>query len=201
MCLLKKGMKFKMKINIYDFDGTIYDGDSTLDFYFYCLKKNIKIFFLIPKQLFSIFLYFIKVKNKDQMKETFFSFLKYIDDIDEYLINFWNQNYKKIKKWYLDSNHDNDVIISASPEFLLEIPIKKLKIKKLIATLVDKKSGKFLSNNCHGKEKVKRLFEEYSNIIVTKMYTDSLTDKPLLDIALNGYIVKKDNLIIYKKEK
>ena len=135
------------------------------------------------------------------MKETFFSFLKYIDDIDEYLINFWNQNYKKIKKWYLDSNHDNDVIISASPEFLLEIPIKKLKIKKLIATLVDKKSGKFLSNNCHGKEKVKRLFEEYSNIIVTKMYTDSLTDKPLLDIALNGYIVKKDNLIIYKKEK
>ena len=29
-----------MKINLYDFDQTIYDGDSTRDFFFYELKKN-----------------------------------------------------------------------------------------------------------------------------------------------------------------
>ena len=71
-----------MKVNIYDFDGTIYDGDSTLDFYMFCLKKNIKIFILLPKQLFYIFLYKINIKNKNQMKEVFFSFLNYIDNID-----------------------------------------------------------------------------------------------------------------------
>ena len=27
-----------MKINLYDFDGTIYDGDSTFDFFKYELK-------------------------------------------------------------------------------------------------------------------------------------------------------------------
>ena len=26
-------------MNVYDFDKTIYNGDSTLDFYFFCLKK------------------------------------------------------------------------------------------------------------------------------------------------------------------
>ena len=30
-------------MNIYDFDETIYDSDSTKDFYFYCLKKYPKI--------------------------------------------------------------------------------------------------------------------------------------------------------------
>ena len=29
----------KVKINLYDFDGTIYDGDSTLDFIKYTFKK------------------------------------------------------------------------------------------------------------------------------------------------------------------
>ena len=30
-------------INGYDFDETIYDGDSSVDFYFFCLRKNKKV--------------------------------------------------------------------------------------------------------------------------------------------------------------
>ena len=30
-------------INSYDFDKTIYDGDSSADFYKYCLKRNKKV--------------------------------------------------------------------------------------------------------------------------------------------------------------
>ena len=29
-----------MKIVAYDFDGTIYDGDSSVDFYKFCFKKK-----------------------------------------------------------------------------------------------------------------------------------------------------------------
>ena len=29
-----------MKINMYDFDDTIYDGDSSVDFIKYCYKKG-----------------------------------------------------------------------------------------------------------------------------------------------------------------
>ena len=28
------------KIDVYDFDGTIYDGDSSIDFFLYAIKKK-----------------------------------------------------------------------------------------------------------------------------------------------------------------
>ena len=40
-------------MNVYDFDKTIYDGDSTIDFYFYCLKKHPKIILCLPIQLYA----------------------------------------------------------------------------------------------------------------------------------------------------
>lgn len=27
-------------MNVYDFDNTLYDGESTFDFFFFCLSKN-----------------------------------------------------------------------------------------------------------------------------------------------------------------
>ena len=35
-------------INGYDFDETIYDGDSSVDFYFFCLGKNKKVLKQLP---------------------------------------------------------------------------------------------------------------------------------------------------------
>lgn len=33
-------------MNVYDFDKTIYDGDSTIDFYFYCSKNIQKLYYV-----------------------------------------------------------------------------------------------------------------------------------------------------------
>lgn len=35
-------------MNVYDFDKTIYYGDSTADFYLFCLKRHKKILTLAP---------------------------------------------------------------------------------------------------------------------------------------------------------
>ncbi len=184
-----------MKVNLCDFDKTIYDGDSSIDFYNFCLKKKIAILKHLPKQVLYIFLYKIKKKNKTEMKEVLFSFLKDFNNIDEVIEEFWNKYYEKIKKWYLIKNHSNDIIISASPEFLLKIPCDKLKVKDLIASKVDKKNGKFIGENCYGKEKVRRLKEKYPNIKISNAYSDSMSDYPLFEIASNSYIVKKNNII------
>lgn len=32
--------KKSMRVIAYDFDGTIYDGDSSIDFYKFCIKKK-----------------------------------------------------------------------------------------------------------------------------------------------------------------
>ena len=48
-------------INVYDFDKTIYDGDSTIDFWIFCLKRNKTILLNIPKIVLTYILSIIEV--------------------------------------------------------------------------------------------------------------------------------------------
>ena len=43
-------------MNVYDFDKTIYDGDSTIDFYLFSIKKDFTLIRYFPKQVFYIIL-------------------------------------------------------------------------------------------------------------------------------------------------
>lgn len=183
-----------MNLIAYDFDGTIYDGDSSVDFYIYCLIRRPYIFILWPIQIVYAFLYVIGLIDKTKMKESFFSYLRIIKKKEVLLENFWIKNMKKIKGWYIKKNHKQDIIISASPEFLLEIPCKKFKIKDLIASEVDVNTGKFLSKNCHGTQKVYRIKSKYPKAKVKEMYTDSKVDKPMIDYAEKGFLVKKNDI-------
>lgn len=184
-----------MKINLYDFDKTIYKHDSSTDFFFYCLKKNPKIILLIPKIIVSAIKYKLKIITKTEMKETIFSFVKYIKDIDSVIESFWNKHRKYIKTFYLNKNHDKDIIISASPEFLLNSICKELKVLDLIGSKVSKENGKFNGLNCYGEEKVKRLKQQYSSFEVMESYSDSLSDLPILKLAKKSYLVKNEKLI------
>ena len=179
---------------VYDFDKTIYDGDSSLDFYLFCIKIKKSIIFNIIKVFFAYILYFFKIKNKTYVKEVFFSFVKNFEDIDKVVNDFFFVNRKKIKRFYLEKNHDKDIIISASPYFLLKPISLDLKVKDLIASDVSKKTGKFKSQNCKGIKKVEYLKEKYKNIEVLEVYTDSYSDQPLIDIARKAYIVDKDKI-------
>ena len=185
-------VKSKMKINLYDFDGTIYDGDSTVDFIKYTFIKYPKSLLHIPTMIGSAFLYLIHVHGKTRMKEKFYGIFKYIDDIDTHLENFWNSHEKHIMKYYLDKkDHSKDIIISASPEFLLKPISKRLKVKYLIASRVDKQTGKTTGYNCHDIEKVKRLNEVFDDYLVEETYTDSIkSDTPILMLANRQYLVK-----------
>lgn len=179
-------------INIYDFDDTIYDGDSSIDFFKYSIKKNKKVLLTIPSILFAFVLYMLKIKEKEYFKSKFFSFVKYFDNIEKVVDDFWKGNYYKIKEFYIKCHKDTDIIISASPEFLLKPVSKKYKFK-LVGSKVNVKTGKF-EKNCYGEEKVKRLNKlGYKNC--NKFYSDSLSDLPLKNISKEAYIVKGNNII------
>lgn len=181
-------------MNIYDFDKTIYDGDSTLDFYLFVLARNCTLIRYFPKQIFYMILYYSNIVTKEKYKETFFSFLKGIKNIEKEIEEFWLKNEKKIKRWYLIQKDKKDVIISASPEWLLKPIIDKLEIN-LIATKVDKKTGKFHSLNCYGKEKVKRFKKEFPNGVVENFYSDHQSDTPMFLISQNAWLVQGERII------
>lgn len=180
-------------MNVYDFDKTIYNGDSTADFYIFCLKRHKKIIKLLPN-LFCEYIkfYLLKQGTKTQFKEKMYAFLKYAVYPKD-LQDFWATHKHKIKPWYLKQKKENDVIISASPTFLLEPICKELKVF-LIASKVDKFSGTTDGENCHSDEKVKRYKEIFKSEKIDEFYSDSYSDTPLAKISHNAFIVKGNKL-------
>lgn len=39
------------ELNVFDFDDTIYKGDSSIDFYLFCLKENVRLIRYLPIQI------------------------------------------------------------------------------------------------------------------------------------------------------
>lgn len=175
-------------MNVYDFDGTIYDGDSSVDFFLYVLKQKPSLLRYAPRQVWGFILFGLKHINKTELKEYFFSFLSGIDS-EKLTEGFWNQNQYRIYKWYLEQQQPDDIIVSASPEFLLKPICRRLGIHNLIASKVDAQSGKFSGENCRGAEKVQRLAKEYNVTQIDNFYSDSHSDLPLAQIAKNAFLI------------
>lgn len=187
-----------MKFNLYDFDGTIYDGDSGVDFVLFTIKKYPSYIFKILGSIGVCILYLLKLRSKEEMKNRLFSFLKDIPDVDSLVDEFWKEKEYKIKDfWKNKKSHKKDIIISASFSFWLEPIANKYKIYDLIATEYDFDKGCIVGNNCHGKEKVQLFYKKYPKAIIEKMYTDSINDLPLINEAKEGYLVKKDKIYSY----
>lgn len=188
-------------MNAYDFDKTIYDGDSTADFYLFSLRRHKKIITLAPSLLIAfIKFYVLKKGTKTDFKEVMYRFLRFCNakkDIED----FWKINKYKIKQFYFDNQKPDDVIISASPEFLLEPICRELGISSLIASRVDSKTGKYRGINCHGKEKVRRFYEIYGkDVIIEEFYSDSYSDTPMAEISKKAYLVKQDKLLDWNQK-
>jgi phosphoserine phosphatase len=186
--------------NVYDFDGTIYNGNSTKDFFVFSLKRYPVILLIMPKFLFATVMYFFKIYSKTKMKEKFYSFLEYIPNINSDLEIFWEQHIVKINDWYLKQKNISDVIISASPFFLLE-PLTKNFSVELIASNVDIKNGIYKGENCYGIEKVERFYNQFPNDTIGKFYSDSFSDNSLAKLAKEAFFVDDCKIIVWPKYK
>ncbi len=180
-------------MNVYDFDKTIYDGDSTVNFFLYCIKRRPKALLNIPRTLFFGAGYALGLCSKLTFKEQFYRFLRYINDADTLVERFWAENERLIKQWYLEQKREDDVIISASPEFLL-LPICGRLGVTLMASVVDIRTGDYTGLNCDSSEKVRRLYERFPNAHVDEFYSDSHIDDPLAEIADKPFLVRGNAL-------
>lgn len=176
-------------MNVYDFDGTIYKKDSSVELYKFVINKNpIILFQCLPRQVWAMLKYKLKLLTKEQMKEIYFCFLKYLKNervIDEFV----EKEMKNINKWYYEKHKEDDLIISASPIFLIKKFAQRLDIKNILATEVEMKTGRFLSKNCYGEEKVRKFNCMFPNERIEQFYSDSKSDLPLAKYAKMAYFV------------
>ena len=186
-------------MNVYDFDQTLYTRDSTVDFYFFCLRRYPSICRFIPIQLYGAIRLALGCVDKTAFKQRFFTYYQGIPHLDALASVFWDSHEGGIKDWYRQQHRPDDVVISASPEFLLQPICARLGIKYLLASRVDPETGIYTGKNCDGQEKVRRFREAFPQGAVDCFYSDSLSDTPLARIARESYIVRGDKLIPWEE--
>ena len=186
-------------MNIYDFDNTIYNGDTNRDILLYSFKRHP---FLVIKALKKTKKLEKEYKRGmvsfERVKEAMLSFLFQINDLDKYIEGFVNSHMKNIKPWYLSRKSNYDIVISASYELWIVPFCKKLGIRYIIATRTDK-DGNILGRNCKGDEKLKRLAAVIPNAQIVTSYSDSESDLPILEVAKTAYVVEGNKLIPYTR--
>ena len=187
-------------MNVYDFDKTIYLRDSTVDFYLFCLLRFPSLCRFWPMQLWHGLLFGLRIMKKTAFKESFYRFLSAVPHIEEVVDAFWDLHEKNIMDWYRVQQKPDDVIISASPEFLLRPLCRRLGIRYLMASRVDPCTGKYTGVNCHGREKVRRFREKFPRGQIDRFYSDSLSDTPLASIAREAFLVKGEKLQVWDKK-
>ena len=171
-----------MEIDIYDFDKTIVPFDSGSRFALYCLLHYPWIIIYLPIVAVAAILMLLKVINFTSFKKTCFMFVPLIP-LKKAVNGFWNKYEKEVHKWFFNRKR-TCVVISASPDFLLEEIAKRLSFDYLICTRHSKISGIIIGENCRDGEKVRRLYEKFSDIQVIDVYSDSIKhDKPIFSLA------------------
>ena len=180
-------------MNAYDFDDTIFTPDSSYLFLRYCLRHYPRtVIRIVPSALLQT-ISFISQGRKDakKLEESLFSFLNSVDDIDRIVSDFWTENFFRIAPWYMKQRQKDDVIISASPEFLLRPAAERLGVD-LIATRMNPYTGKIAGRNCHDAEKVRRFLEKYHDVTIECFYSDSVSDTPMAKLAKHAVLVSKN---------
>ena len=181
-------------MNVFDFDNTLLRGDSSARFFAYCLGHYPRMWRDIPGQAVNGLLFLLKRRDKRAFKQRMFRFLTLIGDVDAAVEAFWRRNLPRLKAWYPPLHREDDVVVSASPEFLIRPACDRLGIRCVIGSPVDKHTGVFFGPNCQGAEKVNRFHARFPGQGIERFYSDSHADDPLAALAEQAFLVRGERL-------
>ncbi|PAF46403.1 hypothetical protein BKH41_09235 [Helicobacter sp. 12S02232-10] len=186
-----------MNIAFFDFDGTISKKDSLFLFVRFLVGKK-RFYFGILKNLHILLGFKFGILGnsfaKEMLSRYFFAgyakkdFLKKCEEFLPVLRVTLKDSALQRIRWHQDCG-DKVVLVSASFEEYLKPLCDELNIQ-CIGTILEvcegKLSGKFVTLNCYGEQKVKRIKENFDLNHYHKIYAygDSLGDREMLDLAL-----------------
>lgn len=180
-------------MTVYDFDGTIYAGDSSIDFWMYCLRNYPKILCALPPTLVYFLLFKLHLAGREEFKAAFYRFLHYVPDVPGAVCGFWDIHISGIKGFYRRQHRTDDVVISAAPEFLVSEACRRLGVV-CIASKVNHTTGELEGANCRGEEKVRRFRQIYPDTEIQAFYTDSASDWHMAKEAQRAFLVRNDSI-------
>ena len=184
-------------IKVFDFDNTLYHGESSIDMAFHMINNNRKILLYVPSILINLAKYKLCLVDKEKAEQSINDFLKFaISDkreVDEIVKSFWEKNSCKLDQNMIKRIGKDDLIMTAGPDILINGVRDKLNTENIISSIIDTDKREMVYFN-FGENKAKRYKELYGDTPIESFYTDSFNDRSMMKLAQKVYIVEKGKL-------
>jgi len=174
-----------MFADLYDFDKTIFNGESGTAFLTYCMMHHPTMLKYLPEQLYwTAKHYVLHSITMEQLKEHLYSCVREIDT-ERLIEDFWDENAHKINNFFINRDRNVPCIVcSASPYWQIAPICKKLGADIIIGTGISPADGKITGLNCSGAQKLEFIKEYAPDYKIRDAYTDNIkSDAPLLSLA------------------
>ena len=182
-------------MNGYDFDDTILKGNSMVRFSVFCTLRLPYLILFLPVIVIASLLYSVRILNKNRYLHMISWFVALVPHTEKFVNKFWDKNMKHIKSWYLNQKRDDDVVISASPQFLAGEACKRLGITCL-GTPLSPISARLHGAHNYAENKVDTYKENFGDTLLATYYSDSLSDTPMFMLAEKGYFVYGEEVVL-----
>lgn len=181
-------------MNVYDFDNTLYDGESLVDLILYYVAHDAHIWPYLPKLLaiavrdrFHLFTVEEAVRAYAGFLEGYYTKLPHLE---QDVARFWDAHEKKLKPFYRRLRREDDVIVSGSADFLLDEIMRRMGITRYVCSRVNRTTGAF-ERLCFLENKVKLFHAQYPGAHIDNFYTDSMNDRAMMELADHVFLVKR----------
>ena len=190
----------KAKLAVFDFDGTLYKGDTTKEFCWFYYRKNPFTAYYFMIQLVFWMQYQLGLLSTTQFKSKFIQFLNNNNaaQIDVLASLFWSKKKERVRGHLIDEitrlkkEGVHIVVVSASPELFIKTFCLSLGVDTVLGSELKVLNNKYsLLVNCRGQEKLKRIKRDFTDFEIIAAYSDNEDDDVLLYMAKNGHWVDK----------
>lgn len=82
------------KMDVYEFNKILYNGNINKDFYLYCLRKHKKIIKYFFINILNFIMYVLFFNKKDLYRMNKYKYLKEIDNLDSEIVSFYKEKNK-----------------------------------------------------------------------------------------------------------
>ncbi len=181
-------------MNVYDFDKTLFWGDSE-DRFFDFLETKKGYGFHVWRFHFYEYLADHKLIHKTFARQRQYRVLLRInkkDNLERLLNEYWDSVEQYLMPWYENVKRPDDIIASGTPRFIMEPIVRRMGLKNLVATEMDTRTAKIDGHFAVAEGKLENFLKQYTKDDIDLFYSDAWSDHFLADIAKQAYMVDKD---------
>ena len=181
-------------MNVYDFDKTIFYGDSEDRFFDFMFKRKGYFWYKINYKWNELLLK-LRILDKTTTRESEYKILHRIhktDNLDRILEEYWDEVEQYMMPWYETVKRSDDVIASGTPRFIMEPIVKRLGLTGLVATEMDRYTGKCTGKFAVAEGKLVNFKLLYNTEDIDNFYSDAYSDHFVADEAKHAWVVYGD---------